>query len=71
MVEAGCREVLTQLPGNTVSGAKHASQTDTERQVAMRPVRIILALLALAALALVGCTSRSSPHPAAAPAPLR
>jgi hypothetical protein len=35
----------------------------------MRPVRIILALLALAALALVGCTSRSSTHPAAAPAP--
>jgi hypothetical protein len=30
----------------------------------MRPVRIILALLALAALALVGCTSRSSTHPA-------
>jgi hypothetical protein len=35
----------------------------------MRPVRIILALLALAALALVGCTNRSSTHPAAAPAP--
>ena len=35
----------------------------------MRPVRIILALLALAALALVGCTSRSSTHPAAAAVP--
>lgn len=35
----------------------------------MRPFRIVFALLALAALALVGCTSRSSTHPAAAPAP--
>jgi hypothetical protein len=35
----------------------------------MRPSRIIFALLTLAALALVGCTSRSSTHPAAAPAP--
>ncbi len=38
----------------------------------MRPVRIIFALLALAALTLVGCTSRSSTHPAtaaASPAP--
>ena len=34
----------------------------------MRPFRIIFALLALAALALVGCTSRSGTHPAAAPA---
>ncbi len=35
----------------------------------MRPSRTILALLALAALALVGCTGGSSTHPAAAPIP--
>lgn len=35
----------------------------------MRPIRIILALVALAALALVGCTSQTSAQPAAAPAP--
>ncbi len=35
----------------------------------MRPVRSIFALLALAALMLVGCTSRSSTHPVAAASP--
>jgi hypothetical protein len=58
---------------HAVTGARQADALDPERvvlqrEVAMRPFRIILALLTLAALALVGCTSRSSSHPAAAPA---
>src|SRR6266536_828220 len=48
---------------------RHRRLRSLERQVAMRPFRIIFALLTLAALALVGCTSRSSTHPTAAPAP--